>query len=81
VIFSNHKYYLVDKVSKKTLVVGIEDHGIFRWFDAKEAKESALMAKSGQNSSELWHQWYGHLNFISISFLAKESLVDGLPDI
>jgi hypothetical protein len=30
VIFSNHKCYFVDKVSKKTLTLGIEEHGIFK---------------------------------------------------
>jgi hypothetical protein len=56
--------------------------GFSRLVDAREeVKEYALMAKSGQNSNELWHQRYGHLNLRSISYLAKESLVDDLPDI
>jgi hypothetical protein len=39
VIFNNHKCYFVDKVSKKALTFGIENHGILRLVNAKEAKE------------------------------------------
>jgi hypothetical protein len=31
VIFNNHKCYFVDKVNKKTLFVGIEEHGFSNW--------------------------------------------------
>lgn len=38
VIFSNHKWYMVDKDSKKVIVLGIEDHGLFKLVDIEEAK-------------------------------------------
>jgi hypothetical protein len=44
---------LVDKVSKDTLAIGIEEHGIFGLVETKETKDYALMAKSGQHSSKL----------------------------
>jgi hypothetical protein len=36
---------------------------------------------SVQETSTLWHQRYGHLNLHYLSHLAKERLVDGLPEI
>jgi hypothetical protein len=58
----------MDKVNKMTLVLGIEEHGIFGLVDAKGAKEYALVAKTGQNNNELWHQRYGRLNLRYFSF-------------
>jgi hypothetical protein len=81
VIFSNHKCYFVDKISKKTLALGIEDNGLFGLVDGVEVKELALMAKSGQSCSSLCHQRYGHLDLRNISYLDNKSLVDGLPEI
>ena len=33
VIFSNHKCYIVDRVIKKTVALGVEDHGLLRLVD------------------------------------------------
>jgi hypothetical protein len=76
VIFNNHKCYFVGRANKKTFKLGIEEHGIFRLVDVREPKEYLLMAISGQNSNELWHQRNGHLKLRSLSYLAKKSLVD-----
>jgi hypothetical protein len=80
-IFGHHKCYFVDKVNEKTLAHGIEEHGMFMLVDAKEAKEYALMVKSAQYSSDIWHQRFGHLNLRSLSYLAEGSLLNGLPNI
>jgi len=57
----------VDKVNKKTLTLGIEDNGIFRFIDGVEEKEYALMENNGQNSSDFWHQRCWRLNLRSFS--------------
>jgi hypothetical protein len=67
VIFKNHKCYFADKVGKKTVAFGIEEHGIFKMVDAGDAKEYDLMAKSSQNSNKLWHQRYEYLNLRYLS--------------
>lgn len=28
--FSNHKYYIIDRATKKTIALGVEDHWLFR---------------------------------------------------
>ena len=79
--FSNHKCYIVDKHTKKTVALGVEDHGLFRLVDIGHAREHALEVKSASDICTLWHQRYGHLNLTYLSQLAREKLVDGLPDI
>jgi transposase InsO family protein len=79
--FSNHKCYIVDRETKKIVALGVEDHGLFRLVDIGQVKEHALAAKSASDISTLWHQRYGHLNLTYLSQLAREKLVDGLPDI
>jgi hypothetical protein len=81
VIFSDHKCYMVDKDNKKTIFLGIEDHRLFRLVDIEEAKENALLAKSVQETNMLWHQRYRNLNLDYLFHMAKEWLVDGLPEI
>ena len=79
--FSNHKCYIVDKERKKTISLGVEDQGLFRLVDIGQVKEHALVAKSASDINTLWHQRYGHLNLTYLSQVAREKLVDGLPDI
>ena len=31
--FSNHKCYIVDKDTRKTIALGVEDHGLFKLVD------------------------------------------------
>jgi hypothetical protein len=54
--FSNHKCYIVEKETKKTIALGVEDHGLFKLVDIGKVKEHALAAKSASNISTLWHQ-------------------------
>jgi hypothetical protein len=79
--FSYHKCYIVDRETNKTIALGVQDHGLLKLVDTGQVKEHALKAKSASNISTLWHQRYRHLDLTYLSQLAKEKLVDGLPDI
>lgn len=61
VVFNAHKCYIVNRESKETIVVGLEDYGLFLLFDIGESQELSMVAKCSSISS-LWHQRYGHLN-------------------
>ena len=67
VIFRNHKCYMVDKSTKRIVALGVEDHGLYRLVDIDRKQEHALVAKSAQDMSALWHQRYGHLSLPYLS--------------
>lgn len=69
IIFSSHKCHIVDKESKKTVVVGLKDHGLYRPVDTRESQEHAMVVKS-LSINTLGHQRYGHLNLAYLSQLA-----------
>jgi transposase InsO family protein len=43
--------------------------------------DSALLLTHADESSRIWHERFGHLNFRYMQQLSKHRLVDGLPDI
>jgi hypothetical protein len=43
--------------------------------------DSALLLTHADESSRIWHERFGHLNFRYMQQLSKHILVDGLPDI
>jgi hypothetical protein len=43
--------------------------------------DSALLLTHTDESSSIWHERFGHLNFRYMQYLSKKILVDGLPDI
>lgn len=55
VVFSNHKCYIVDKETKKTIALGVEDYVLFRLVDIGQVKDHALAAKSASEIGTLWH--------------------------
>ena len=67
VIFSNHKCYMVNKDTKRTVALGVEDHGLYRLVDIGRKPEHALVAKSASDIFALWHQRYGHLSLPYLS--------------
>eukprot|EP00253_Pinus_taeda_P005669 PITA_05669 len=80
VVFSMHKCSIIDRETKLTVAVGLEDHGLYRLLDTGDCPEVALAARTSPIST-LWHQRYGHLNMQYLSQLSREELVTGLPDI
>ena len=80
VVFSGNKCLIIDRASRTTLVVGLEDHGTYRLVDSGDSLEHAFIAESSALSS-LWHQRYVHLNIQYLAQLARDNLVHGLPDI
>lgn len=80
VVFSVHKWSIIDKDTSLTVVVGIEDHDLYRLLDTGDSPEVALVAHISPIST-LWHQRYGHLNMQYLSQLSREGLVSRLPDI
>ena len=65
--FRNHKCYIVDKETKKTIALGVEDQGLFRLVDIGQVKEHALESKSASDINTLRHQRYGNLNLTYLS--------------
>jgi hypothetical protein len=43
--------------------------------------DSSLLLTHANESSRIWHERFGHLNFIYIEKISKHILVDVLPDI
>ena len=68
--FRNHKCFIVDKETKKSVALGVEDQGLFKLVDIGQVKEHALAAKSASDINTLWHQKYGHLNLTYLSQLS-----------
>ena len=80
VVFSAHKCSIIDRETRITFAVGLEDHGLYRLLDTGDTPEMAVEARVSPIST-LWHQLYGHLNMQYLSQLSREGLVSGLPDI
>ena len=80
VVFSGNKCSIIDRASRTTLAIGLEDHGIYRLIDSGDSLEHAFIAESSALNN-LWHQRYGHLNMQYLAQLARDNLVHGLPNI
>ena len=80
VVFNAHKCSIIDKETSLTVVVGLEDHGLYRLLDTGDSPNVALAARVSPINT-LWHQQYGHLNMQYLSQLSREGLVSRLPDI
>eukprot|EP00253_Pinus_taeda_P004205 PITA_04205 len=80
VVFSTHKCSIIDRDNSLTIVVGLEDHGLYKLLDTGDSPKVVLAARVSPIST-LWHQQYGHLNMQYLSHLSREGLVSRLPDI
>lgn len=65
------------------LTHGIADHGsclyLFSHFVPKYI--STIFLSQSNNISRLWHEIFGHLNYMYLHQLSKENMVEGLPAI
>lgn len=66
VVFNSHKCSIVSKETRTTIVIALEDHGLYRLVNSSDFEEHAMATKS-TSINNLWHQWYGHLNIHSLS--------------
>eukprot|EP00253_Pinus_taeda_P027502 PITA_27502 len=80
VVFRAHKCSIINRETSLTVVVGLEDHGLYRLLDTGDSLEVDLAPRVSPIST-LWHQQYGHLNMQYLSQLSRERLVSGLLDI
>lgn len=53
--FSSYKCDILNKETKKTIVLGVEDHGLATLVHIRQVKEHALVVKSASDISTLWH--------------------------
>jgi hypothetical protein len=53
---------------------------LYTFFEFIEPDSSLLLTHANE-SSRIWHERFGHLNFIYMQQISKQILVDGLPDI
>lgn len=80
VTFNSHQCNIIDWETQCIVVVGLEDHGLFRLVDFSDSQELAMAAKHSFVST-LWYQRYGHLIVHYLSQLVREDLAIGLPKI
>lgn len=77
--FHNHKCYIVDKETKKTIALGVEDHGLFRLVDIGQVREHALVSKVHRTSVQFGINGMGILTWhISLSYLERIWWMDSL---
>lgn len=51
VVFSSHKCSIIDRETRATIAVGIEDHGLYRLVDIGDSQEHAMAVKSSSISN------------------------------
>lgn len=68
-----------DRTGKQVVLMPRSNNNMFL-LDLKRVKRLNLAVK-GQDTSELWHRRFGHLNYRSLDLLAQIRSVHGLPDV
>jgi hypothetical protein len=81
-IFTPNDVDIYDMQTKSRVSTGEVNHQS-RLYTFSEFIEphSALLLTHANESSRIWHERFGHLNFRYMKQLTKQILVDGLPDI
>lgn len=49
--------------------------------DIREKIEERCLQAAAENTEEIWHKRYGHINHGSLQMLAEKEIVKGLPKI
>jgi hypothetical protein len=81
-IFTSNFVDIYDMKTNSRVVIGEVNHQsrLYTFFESIEP-DSALLLTHANESSRIWHERFGHLNFRYMQQLSKHKLVDGLPDI
>jgi hypothetical protein len=82
VIFTPNSMDIYDMKTNFRVATGEVNHQsrLYTFSDIIELDSSLLLTHTDK-SSRIWHERFGHLNFIYMQQLSKHRLVDGLPDI
>ena len=78
--FSDKGCKVVDNNTREVKMAGTRKSNIYiaDWDSVQVS--TCLVARSGAESSWLWHKRISHLNFKTINKLAREGMVEGLPN-
>jgi hypothetical protein len=81
-VFTPNSMDIYDMQTNSGVPTGEVNHQsrLYTFFEFIEP-DSALLLIHADESSRIWHESFGHLNFRYIQQLNKHRLVDGLPDI
>jgi hypothetical protein len=81
-MFTPNSMDIYDMQTNSRVVIGEVNHQsrLYTFFEFIEPG-SALLLTHVDESSRIWHERFGHLNFRYMQQLSKQILVDGLPDI
>jgi hypothetical protein len=82
VIFTPNSVDIYDMQTNSRVATGEVNHEsrLYTFYEFIEP-DSALLLTHVDESSRIWHERFGHLNFRYMQQLSKQRLVDGLPDI
>jgi hypothetical protein len=80
--FTSDSIIVLDMHDSSIIVVAEVDHKYqFDKFTKFTDYESSLLLTHANDSSRVWHERFGHLNFRYMQQLSKTEMVKGLPDI
>jgi hypothetical protein len=82
VIFTKNSMDIYDMKNNSKVATDEVNHQsrLYTFFEFIEP-DYALLLTHADESSRIWHERFGHLNFIYMKHLSKKKLFDGLPDI
>jgi transposase InsO family protein len=82
VIFTPNSVDIYDMKTKSRVATSEVNHQSRLYtFSEFIEPDSTLLLTHADESSRIWHERFGHLNFRYVQQLSKQILVDGLPDI
>jgi hypothetical protein len=81
-IFTPNSVDIYDMKTNSRVATGeVNHHSRLYTFSEFIEPDSALLLTHVDESSRIWHERFGHLNFRYMQQLSKHKLIDGLPDI
>jgi hypothetical protein len=81
-IFTPNSMHIYDMQTNSRVAIGEVNHqSRLHTFSEFIEPDSALLLTHADESSRIWHERFGHLNFRYMKQTRNKILVDGLPDI